>query len=158
MKNYLNELRLGIKRFYLKAKYGERLSLGKDFRVRKRFNCLIRKGKVIIGDHVSFNNDCSITALNSVKIGNDTIFGEGVKIYDHNHGFSKQAGLTRIQPMSLGEVIIGDNCWIGSNVILLKGAHIGDGCVIGAGCVISQTIPANTIVRNDQELLFEEIR
>ena len=60
--------------------------------------------------------------------------------------------------MSLGEVIIGDNCWIGSNVILLKGAHIGDGCVIGAGCVISQTIPANTIVRNDQELFFEEIR
>lgn len=158
MKNYLNEARLGIIRTYLKLRFKGKIEFGADFRVRKRFYCLIRKGKVVIGNHVSFNNDCSITALNSVRIGNDTIFGENVRIYDHNHSFHKGAGPIRLQPMSIGEVVIGNNCWIGSNVVLLKGADIGDGCVIGAGCSISVKVPANTLVRNNQSLSFEEIK
>ncbi|MBR6422308.1 acyltransferase [bacterium] len=158
MKKYLNELRLCIIRMYLKMRFHGKIDLGTNFRVRKRFCCLIRNGKVTIGDNVSFNNNCSVTALNSVKIGNDTIFGEGVKIYDHNHSFHKDAGLIRTQPIKMGSVTVGNNCWIGSNVVLLKGTEIGDGCVIGAGCVISGKIPINTLVRCNQSLTYEEIK
>ena len=37
--------------------------------------------------------------------------------------------------------MIGDNCWIGENVIVLPGVHIGDGSIIGAGAVVTHDIP-----------------
>lgn len=156
--NPLKEIRQTLIRTELKRKYKSRIIIGKDFRVRRRFTCLIRDAKLEIGDHVSFNNDCSITVLGSVSIGSETIFGENVRIYDHNHSFKKNDGLIRTQLMSIGKVSIGNNCWIGSNVTILKGAQIGDGCVIGAGCVINGYIPAGSIVRNKQELDIEPIK
>lgn len=156
--NPLKQLRQGLIRLRLKGKYGSRIQIGTDFRVRRRFTCLIRGATLTIGDHVSFNNDCSLTVLGKVEIGSDTIFGENVRIYDHNHSFKKENGLIREQPMSVGSVKIGNNCWIGSNVTILKGASIGDGCVIGAGCVIDREIPAGSLVRQRQALSIEPIR
>lgn len=157
MANPINELRLVLVRKKLSIRYKNKIYIGKDFRVRQRFNCLIRNAVVSIGNNVSFNNDCSITALGEVIIGNDTIFGENVKIYDHNHTFHRDAGLIRSQPMSIGKVVIGNNCWIGSNVTILKGAYIGDNCVIGAGCTIKGKIPSGTLVTIDNILIMEPI-
>lgn len=73
-----------------------------------------------------------------------TLFGENVKIYDHNHRFQKDSPIKE-QGYSNGEVHIGGHCWIGSGVIILKGADISDNCVIGAGSVISGYIPEGCI-------------
>ena len=50
---------------------------------------------------------------------------------------------------------IGNNCWLGSNVIVLKGVEIGNNCVIGAGCIIYKNIPAGSVVINNQELMIK---
>lgn len=42
-------------------------------------------------------------------------------------------------------MVIGNHCWIGSNVTILKETHIGDNCVIGAGLVISGKIKDGTL-------------
>ena len=44
-----------------------------------------------------------------------------------------------------GEVVIGNNVWLGDSVAVLDGARIGDGCVIGAHSVVNGPLPANTI-------------
>lgn len=106
-------------------------------------------GKIQIGENVFFNNYCSLTAMSTIKIGDNCIFGEGVKIYDHNHVFKKIPELISTQGFKVGEVIIGNNCWIGSNTVLLKGTVIGDNSVISAGCVIDSSIPSNSIVKRD---------
>lgn len=69
-------------------------------------------------------------------------------MYDHNHRFRDLNKPIKEQGFSDGEVIIGKHCWIGSNVVLLKGTHIGDNCVIGAGCVVDREIQDNTLVKN----------
>ena len=43
-------------------------------------------------------------------------------------------------------MIIGKNCWIGANTIILKGTIIGDNCVVGAGCVLKGKYPDSTII------------
>ncbi|WP_455266069.1 DapH/DapD/GlmU-related protein [Phascolarctobacterium sp.] len=53
---------------------------------------------------------------------------------------------------------IGSHCWVGSNVVILKGVTIGDNCVIGAGCVITEDIPSNSIVTMDRKLLIKSIK
>ena len=131
------------------------LLFGKNFRhgrmsFRKRFTVLVEKGgELIIGNGCFFNNDCSITCMGRVSVGENSIFGEGVKIYDHNYHINNAGRLIKNSGHTLGEVIIGNNCWIGSNVVILKGANIGNNCVIGAGCVISGTVNDETLVTLD---------
>ncbi len=114
------------------------------------------KGKVSIGEGSYMNRFCMISAHNSVSIGKHCMFGPGVKIFDNNHRFSRGEGVS--SDLSVGSVKIGDNCWIASNVIILKGAEIGDNCVIGAGCLINGVVPSGYIVKMKQEQLIEEIK
>lgn len=57
-----------------------------------------------------------------------------------------------------GNVTIGNRCWIGSNVVILKGANIGDNCVIGAGCIISGNIESGTLVKPSTNNVVEKIK
>lgn len=139
--------------------FGKKYLIGKNVTFRSNFKvCIEGKESILeIGDNCFFNNFCSINCLNHVKIGSDTIIGEGVKIYDHNHKFADEIKQIKDQGYSVGEVIIGKNCWIGSNVVFLKGANIGDSCVIGAGCVIDSKIDSHTIIKNRQHYIKEQI-
>ncbi len=84
------------------------------------------------------------------------MFGPGVKIFDNNHRFSKEHGVST--ELSTAPISIGDNCWLASDVIVLKGSTIGDNCVIGAGCVISGDIPAGSVVRQIPNQTIEPLR
>ena len=125
------------------------LSLGNKIEFRNY--CEIRSGKnstLLIGNNVFFNNCCSINCLYNIKIGNDCQFGEGVKLYDHNHQYKNFQIKINEQGFSYGEIRVGNNCWIGSNVIILKNVTIGDNVVIGAGCIIHKSIESGSIIYN----------
>lgn len=97
--------------------------------------------------------------MEKITILDNTLFGENVHIYDHNHRFSNPNIAIKDQGYTTSIVHIGKHCWIGSNVTILKGAFIGDNCVIAAGCVIDQNVPSNTIVRrNSNTIILEPIR
>lgn len=46
---------------------------------------------------------------------------------------------------SSGRVIIGNNVYFGTDVVVLKGVSIGDNCIIGAGSIVSRSIPSNSV-------------
>lgn len=147
-----------IKKLFFKVIYGRSLFFGKNFQFRKNLSIIIDKNaRISIGDNCFFNNYCSLAAKNKISIGQGTIFGENVKIYDHNHRFNKLDIPIKEQGYSIGNVEIGKHCWIGSNVTILKGAKIGNNCVIGAGCVINHEIKDGVIVIPSKESL-EEIK
>ena len=108
------------------------------------------QGKLCIGEKTYFNRYCMISAHQKVQIGANCMFGPGVKIFDNNHRFSKEEGVS--SALKTDEIIIGNGCWIASDAIILKGTHIGDHCVIGAGCIISGEIPSNSLVKCKTEL------
>lgn len=139
--------------------YGQKLSFGKGSTFRRGFSLMIGKnGRVSVGRNCFFNNGCSLNCLNAISIGEGSIFGENVKIYDHNHRFSDFTKTIKEQGYSVGEVSIGAHCWIGSNVTILKGTSIGERCVIGAGCVISGAVEPGTLVKQGENLVMEPVR
>lgn len=141
----------------LKIKYGKQVHMGK-FHFRNGFNVYIEgEGKLEIGNNCFFNNYCSITVRDSVKIGRNCIFGENVKIYDHNHAYKDLTKSVDKQGFVSSAVVINDGCWIGSNVVILKGVHIGRHCVIGAGVVVHKDVPENSVVFCKQEVVCKKI-
>ena len=136
----------------------ENISIGKglNYRLNFRINCE-KEGRLTIGNNVFFNNDCSINVHQEIVIGDACIFGEGVKIYDHNHVFSNKNIPIQDQGFISKPIKIGINCWIGSNVVILPGSSIGNNCVIGAGTIISGVIPPDCIVKHNRELVLSPI-
>ncbi|AMR31833.1 hypothetical protein A0256_10570 [Mucilaginibacter sp. PAMC 26640] len=126
------------------------ISFGENVHFKKYCHLLVfENGKLAIGANVFFNNYCSVNCLDSITIGADTLFGEGVKIYDHNHRFAyhNQTLVVEKAGFTTAPVVIGANCWIGSNVTILKGVTIGDNTIIGANNLIYKSVPPNTIVK-----------
>ena len=148
--------RLMIQRYRLI--YGSRLQTGKGVYARKGFTITIEEdGYAIIGENVFFNHFCSLNALAGIEIGNNCIFGANVQIYDHNHKYSDQDRPINSQGFSKGKVVIGENCWIGSNVTILKGVTIGNHCVVGAGCTIYKDLEANSLIVNNQDQIVKQM-
>ena len=108
--------------------------------------------KIEIGDFVSLSNSVHISSIEQIVIRKNTLVGSGVYISDHNHGVYKGANQScPAEPPSRrhlegGPVSIGENVWIGDNVVIVGPVTIGDGAVIGANSVIKRNVPAETIV------------
>jgi acetyltransferase-like isoleucine patch superfamily enzyme len=140
---------------YYRLHYRKLFQYGNNLRFRDTLRINIVGGKVIIGNNNFFNHDCTLNSHCSIKVGHDCLFGENVKIYDHNHKFRVKEIPINNQGYTCAEVVIGDNCWIGSNVTILKGVHIGNHVVIGAGCTITKDIPEDSIVHAVQNMMIE---
>ena len=100
--------------------------------------------KILIGANTYLNRHTFIDAILSVTIGKDCAIGPNCYITDHDHGLDTQLPPLQ-QPMVAKKTKIGDRVWLGANVTVLKGVHIGDDTVIGAGSVVTKDIPAGAI-------------
>jgi len=118
--------------------------IGKGLRVRSGVSFNVTSGVLNIGRGVFFNNYCSINCHDSITIGDNVLFGEGVKVYDHDHIFSASYGVSK-KEFTTSKVAIGNNVWLCSNVIVLKGVSIGDNAVVAAGSVVRKDIPASCV-------------
>lgn len=45
-----------------------------------------------------------------------------------------------------GDIVIGNDVWIGYEAVILSGVHVGDGAIIGARAVVTKDVPSYTIV------------
>jgi len=134
-----------------------RIKLGNNIVIRRNFSLIIEGyGDLNVGNNVFFNNNCSISCLGKITIGNDCIIGENVKLYDHNHNYKDNNMLIREQGYTTGKIVIGNNVWIGSNVIILNNVTIGDNIVIGSNCLVYKDIPDNSIVKHKEELIISK--
>lgn len=102
-------------------------------------------GLIKIGENCFFNHGCSLTSMNKIEIGDKCTFGENVLMYDHNHKHNISDIPFIKQGYEIGEIKVGTNCWVGSNVVILANSKIGDNVVIAAGSVVFGEIPDNAV-------------
>lgn len=148
----LNSIVLGKHSFIDISSKGH-LTIGMNFCCQEFVKIKISDGIVNIGDNVFFNSSTSLTSRKKIIIGDNCIIGENVRMYDHNHNY-RGDDLIKKQGYSCDDIEIGNNVWIGSNCVVLKGVKIGDNAVIGANTIINKNIPSNHIVYNKKELVF----
>lgn len=123
----------------------------KNLTIRLSDEADVKVPQLKIGSDCFFNNYCSINVLNKVAIGRGCIFGENVKIYDHNHKYNGSLPIRELG-FSSAPVSIGNNVWVGANAVILMGVEIGDNSIIGAGCIVYKNVPPNTILLSNGEI------
>jgi acetyltransferase-like isoleucine patch superfamily enzyme len=122
------------------------LDFGKGLRTRGHcvFN-VQEEGVLSFGEGVFLNTGCQFNCRMGITVGDGSEFGPNVFVYDHDHDY-RAAGGIKDGDFIYNEVSIGKNCWIGANVILLRGTALGDGCVVGAGSVLKGSFPSHALI------------
>lgn len=98
---------------------------------------------IVLGKNVFINSNCYFMDGAKITVGDNVFIGPSCGFYTANHPLDYQTrnqGIEQALP-----ILIGNNVWLGGNVIVLPGVKIGDGCVIGAGSVVTKDIEANSI-------------
>ncbi|KAB8195985.1 acyltransferase [Nonomuraea phyllanthi] len=102
-----------------------------------------------VTDDIVMGDDCTINPYAVVR-GN-VVLGDAVRVGAHtsllgfNHSTAPDRPVFR-QPITSKGIRIGDDVWIGSNVVVLDGVTIGDHAVVGAGAVVTKDVPAWAMV------------
>lgn len=102
----------------------------------------LRKNSTLTLGNCFINNNVSIICSKSITIGDKTAIGPNVIIRDSDDHIL----LPRTETSMISPIVIGNNVWIGSNAIILKGVNIGDGAVIAAGAVVNKDVPPHCLV------------
>ncbi len=99
-----------------------------------------------MGHFSSMDAFAFVGASGGVIVGDNVIMGQKVSFHAEEHLFDDLHTPIRRQGVKQQGIVIGDDCWVGSNVTFLDGAHVESGCVIGAGAIVKGHIPANAVV------------
>jgi acetyltransferase-like isoleucine patch superfamily enzyme len=103
-----------------------------------------------LGDNSLIGSGSRIGPVNSdegkIIIGNGVQIGPETVILAGGHTYERKDIPFLQQPYFFSSVVIGDDVWIGTKVIILPGVNIGDGAVVGAGAVVTKDVDPYTVI------------
>lgn len=121
-------------------KLGKNSKIGLGVKISAGFG-----GAIIVNENVAVFDYTIIDIQNKLEIGRDSLIAPFCYITDYDHVL-KDKNLPIIkQGYKSSPISIGNNVWLGTHVVVLKGVRIGDNCVIGAGSVVTSDIAANSL-------------
>jgi len=112
--------------------------------------------KIVIGRAAYINRATMIDASERIEIGARCMIGPFCYLTDHDHSISPQ-GDAGSGPLFSKPTRLGERCWLGAHVTVLKGVTIGDGTVVGAGSVVTKSLPAGVIAVGNPARVLRQI-
>jgi acetyltransferase-like isoleucine patch superfamily enzyme len=135
---------------------GRRLEIQIGRRGRVRFGRFVwigdgtkircHEGEVVIGDKTVIGQECTISAYQHVRIGEQCVIADRAMFIDFDHNMAETERPIRLQGIYKRDVDLGSNVWIGYGACILRGVSVGDNSVIGTYAVVTKDVPANAVV------------
>jgi acetyltransferase-like isoleucine patch superfamily enzyme len=104
------------------------------------------EGMVEIGAKTVMGQECTISAYQRVRIGDECVIADRAMFIDFDHGMVETERPIRSQGIYKRDVEVGNNVWIGYGACILRGVSVGDNSVIGTNSVVTKDVPANAVV------------
>jgi acetyltransferase-like isoleucine patch superfamily enzyme len=102
-------------------------------------------GQFVTAEKVTINAYNFIDTAADITIGAETHTGPYCMFYTHNHNFER-AGSIWEQGIRTKAIRLGTGIWMGSRVMVMPGASVGDGCVIAASSVVTHEFDADDLI------------
>ena len=99
-----------------------------------------------VGDNSNIGPYAYIGCSGKITIGKNVMMSPRVGLYAENHIFDSTAKPMKEQGVKRDSIIVEDDCWLASNVIILAGVTIGKGSILAAGSVVTKDVPPYTVV------------
>lgn len=119
--------------------------MGKNVYIMGGCNLYYPKG-IEIGDFSGINHHTDIGGRGGLKIGSEVMIGPYTQIITAGHNYSDIHTPISKQDIKCEPVIIEDDVWIGTHVVILPNVKIGKGAIVGAGSVVTKDVQPYTIV------------
>lgn len=124
---------------------------GNDLRVNAKS---IITTNTCLGNNVNFNG-MHIVGNGKVVIGNNFHSGEECYMITQFHNYDHGSAIPYDNTSIIKDIIIEDNVWIGTRVMVLGGVTIGEGAVIQAGSVVTKDIPKYAVAGGHPAMPFK---
>lgn len=110
------------------------------------------ESSIDIGSNTSFFSDCIISG--NVIVGKNCLFANNVTVLSGTHQIygtgtireNDKKYVENFKSNQQSSIVIGDDCWLGSNSVILPGVTLGDGVVVGANEVVTKSFPEYSII------------
>lgn len=110
---------------------------------------------VHFGSQIYANSNLTLVDDGHIYVGDKVMFGPNVTIATANHPIDANLRGKGLQYNK--DVYIGENTWIGANVVIVPGIHIGKNVVIGAGSVVTKDIPDDVLAVGNPCRVLREV-
>lgn len=128
------------------------INLAQDVSIGPRCIISATNTKVEIGANTSFFSDCLISG--EISIGEDCLFAKNVSLLSSTHIIDGSGTIRENDRTFFAQnghalhkkITIGNDCWLGSNVVVLPGVSIGNGVVVGANSVVNKSFPDYAVI------------
>ena len=129
-------------------------SCGENVHIEQPFHCDYGYN-IHVGKNFFANYNLVILDVARVTIGDNVMFAPNVAIYTAGHPLHPDS---RNSCYEYGiDVAIGDNVWLGGNVVVNPGVHIGNNVVVGSGSVVTKDLPDNVLAAGNPCRVIREI-
>lgn len=120
---------------------------------------LYLQGQLHIGRDFYANRDFYLSCMDQISIGDRVRLGERVSLHDENHVFEPVDDRlpARRFGYSVKPIRIGDDVWLGANVVVLPGAVIGSNTVVAANSVVRGSLPPNVLAGGQPAVVIREL-
>jgi acetyltransferase-like isoleucine patch superfamily enzyme len=123
-----------------------RVEFGRFVWIGDRTKIRCHEGVVEIGAKTVIGQECTISAYQRVRIGEQCVIADRAMFIDFDHGVVEVERPIRLQGIYKRDVEVGSNVWIGYGACVLRGVRVGDNAIVGTNSVVTKDVPANAVV------------
>jgi acetyltransferase-like isoleucine patch superfamily enzyme len=123
-----------------------KLDLGRFVWIGDKTKIRCHEGRVEIGAKTVMGQECTISAYQHVRIGEQCVIADRAMFIDFDHGVVEVERPIRVQGIYKRDVTVGSNVWIGYGACILRGVSVGDNSIVGTNSVVTKDVPANAVV------------
>jgi acetyltransferase-like isoleucine patch superfamily enzyme len=123
-----------------------RVRFGRFVWIGDRTKIRCHEGEVEIGQKTVIGQECTISAYQRVRIGEQCVIADRAMFIDFDHGVVEVERPIRLQGIYKRDVVVGSNVWIGYGACVLRGVRVGDNAIVGTNAVVTRDVPANAVV------------
>jgi acetyltransferase-like isoleucine patch superfamily enzyme len=123
-----------------RVEFGRFVWIGEGTKIR------CHEGVVEIGAKTVMGQECTISAYQRVRIGEQCVIADRAMFIDFDHGVVEVERPIRVQGIYKRDVEVGSNVWIGYGACILRGVSVGDNSIVGTNSVVTRDVPANAVV------------